>query len=172
MGPQRSIAKLRRVYSAETPDGAPSIETLKAWSGRFGWVALSKQFDEEGRGRLIERTQTAVVNREFNRVQMLTEAAAQCLDQANAIVVAASGASASDKATLMRAAIDAMKMVEVLTGGVSDRQERTAGLATEARDLLAQLERKAKARIIDVKAEPVGDTETPALPAPASPHET
>jgi hypothetical protein len=32
--------------------------------------------------------------------------------------------TASDKAALIRAAIDALKMVEVLTGGVRDRREQ------------------------------------------------
>jgi hypothetical protein len=42
--------------------------------------------------------------------------------------------TASDKAALIRAAIDALKMIEVLTGGVSERREQQAGIAEEGKE--------------------------------------
>jgi hypothetical protein len=60
--------------------------------------------------------------------------------------------TAAEKKALITAAIDAIKMVEVLTGGVSDRQERVAGMADEAKRALQQLEeQKRRGKLIDAR---------------------
>jgi hypothetical protein len=64
---------------------------------------------------------------------------------------------ASDIRALVTAAVDAIKMVEVLTGGVSDRAIRVGGLAEEALTLLRQLEAQKRAGAQLTAATPPGE---------------
>jgi hypothetical protein len=108
----------------------------------------------------VAKTTTAVVKAEFDRVGMLIKVAQQCRDDALKIQVSPKGATAQDRKALVSTAVDAIKAVEVLTGGVSDRQERVGGMAQEARDLLKALEARARerglaAKVIEGEAVPV-----------------
>lgn len=149
------------------------MPTLKDWSVKFGWQALVKQFDADAQRRLVERTQTIVVSRNLSRVEALSLVADQCLEDAASIRVDGRGASAQDKKALLSAAIEAVKMIEVLTGGVSDRQEKVAAMSSKATDALRELEARARRRelapMIDVTpaaahAEPIPE------PAAVDPH--
>jgi hypothetical protein len=151
MGEDRSLAKLHDRYASEHPEGVPALETLKSWSKKHGWQAVAVQFDKDARARLVSRTRNMVVERQFDRVAALAEAAQACLEDANAMRIVGEGTAAEKKA-LITAAIDAIKMVEVLTGGVSDRQERVAGMADEAKRALQQLEeQKRRGKLIDAR---------------------
>lgn len=139
MGADRSLAALYRRYAAEIPQGAPAEITLKKWSQRHGWAAAARRHDQNVGRRLLEQVETEAVKRGFDRAQALMVAAEACLDDAAKIRLDGVG-TAHDKKALISAAIEAIKMVQVLTGGVADRQERVAGFAEEAREALRQLE--------------------------------
>jgi hypothetical protein len=151
MGVGPSLAALYRRYAAEIPNGPPPAEiTLKKWSQRYGWAAAARRHDENVGRRLLEQLEGEAVNRGFDRVQALLGAAQACLDDAAKIRLSGVG-TAQDKKALISAAIDALKMVQVLTGGVSERQERVGGMAQEARDLLRALEARARQRGLAAK---------------------
>jgi hypothetical protein len=66
----------------------------------------------------------------------------RCLEVAAAVDIDESSATPADIKALTTTAIDAIKMVEVLTGGVSERTATATGIADEARQLLRQLEQR------------------------------
>ena len=145
LGERRSLRKLARHYASTMPTGAPPLITLKGWSKRYGWVRAAAQYDREVAETLARRAKEAAINAEFDRVQALAKAAQQCLDAALQVRLP-SAATASDVRTLVTTAIDAIKMIEVLTGGASDRtEERSTGMPERARELLAELEAKKRA---------------------------
>ncbi len=138
----RSPARLHRQYADEMPN-PPALITLKKWSSQYGWAEKVAQHDANVARRLVARTETAMTNAEFDRVAALMKVARKCLDAAAAIDVPAHGATAQDVKALASAGIDCIKLSEVLTGGVSDRQDSGA-MAREARDLLRVLQDRAR----------------------------
>lgn len=138
MGADRSLAGLYRRYKAEIPNGAPAEITLKKWSQRYGWAAAARRHDENVGRRLLEHVEDEAAKRGFDRVQALMDAAQACLEDAAAIRLKGEG-SATDKRALLSAAIDCIKMIELLTGGVTDRQERAAAFPEEAKRILNEL---------------------------------
>jgi hypothetical protein len=122
--------------STENP---PSFATLAVWSRRGHWQAAAAH-DEFVGNALVARLRETAVEEQFDRVTALTKLAQSCLDGANEIELDPTLLSASDIRALVSAAIDAIKMTEVLTGGVSDRAANDAGLAEEAVALLRRLE--------------------------------
>jgi hypothetical protein len=120
LGPSRSLEKLRRHYSDLTPPKIVSIDTMKFWSRRHGWMAKAAAHDQEVTHRLAERANRERAKGEWDKVEALLTVARRCLDlvKDGQLGVAA---TAQDCRALTTAAIEAMKMAEVLTGGVSDR---------------------------------------------------
>jgi hypothetical protein len=140
IGGGRSLVQLHQHLTRLAPIRTVSVRSLKEWSRRLGWRKKAVAFDAETARRLLAQAQEEVVKRQFDRVVELTKLAQSCLDAANDVDIDPATLSASDIRTLASAAIDAIKMVEVLTGGVSDRAANDAGLAEEAVALLRQLE--------------------------------
>jgi hypothetical protein len=146
MGAERSISKLFRRYSESNLAKPPAEITLKWWSRRDHWVEQAREFDERVGRRLRARAETAAVKQSFNRVAALNAVAQRCLEvAANSNVENAT--SATDIRALVAAAVDAIKLAEVLTGGVSDRTESARGIAAEAKELLQKLEGQKRAGI-------------------------
>jgi hypothetical protein len=156
LGAERSLTVLRQRLIDDASIEPVALRTLADWSSRDGWVRAAEEFDAKASARLVARTQTAVVRAGFDRVMSLTMLAQRCLDLANAATLDPSSLNAADIRSLASTAIEAIKSVEVLTGGVSDRTERAGGMATEARELLRQLEAQKRARVIDIT--PPSDT--------------
>ncbi len=121
----------------------PALITLKKWSSQHGWAEKAALHDANVARRLVARTETAMTNAEFDRVAALMKVARKCLDAAAAIEVPAHGATAQDVKAFAATGIDCIKLSEVLTGGVSDRQESGA-MTREARELLRVLEERAR----------------------------
>jgi len=145
LGERRSLRKLARHYASTMPTGAPPLITIKSWSKRHAWVEKARQHDCEVAETLARRAKEAAINAEFDRVQALAKLAQQCLEDAMRVRLSGA-ATASDIRNLITTAIDAIKMVEVLTGGASDRTEqRSSELPERARELLAELEAKKRA---------------------------
>jgi hypothetical protein len=153
LGHARSLRTLRRHYTESGTAGPPSFALIGRWSKRYGWAAAAAEHDEKLGIALRSRLEEAAISRAFDRVEALLRSAQSCLDEALQIRVSAHGASAQDKRTLIEAAISAIKMAEVLSGGVSERrEERSESIAAEA---LAALQALAAAK------------RAQALPAPA-----
>jgi hypothetical protein len=146
MGAERSINKLFRRYSDSNLAKPPAEITLKWWSRRDHWVEQAREFDERVGRRLRARAETAAVKQSFNRIAALNAVAQRCLEVAAHSNIE-SATSAADIRALVTAAVDAIKLVEVLTGGVSDRTESARGIAAEARELLQKLERQKRVGI-------------------------
>jgi hypothetical protein len=145
LGERRSLRKLARHYASTMPTGAPPLITIKSWSKRYGWVEKAGQHDREVAETLALRVKEAAITAEFDRVQALAKVARQCLEDASRVRLSGA-ATASELRILVTTAIDAIKMVEVLTGGASDRtEERASGLQEQARQLLAELEARKRA---------------------------
>src|SRR6516162_9037311 len=123
LGERRSLRKLARHYASTMPAGAPPLITIKSWSKRYAWVEKARQHDCEVAETLARRAKEAAINAEFDRVQALAKVAQQCLEDAMRVRLSGA-ATASDIRNLITTAIDAIKMVEVLTGGASDRTEQ------------------------------------------------
>ena len=49
MGSRRSLAKVHRQLAIATPGDpdVPDIDTLKYWSGKYGWVARCAEHDDK-----------------------------------------------------------------------------------------------------------------------------
>jgi hypothetical protein len=157
MGAERSISKLFRRYSESDLANPPAEITLKWWSRRDHWVEAAREFDERVGRRLRARAETAAVKQSFNRVAALNAVAQRCLE------VAAHGeienaTSAADMRALVAAAVEAIKLAEVLTGGVSDRTESARGIAAEAKELLQKLEEQKRGGIAAHPLQPKEET--------------
>jgi hypothetical protein len=145
LGGRRSLTRLHRQITETTPAAAVCLRTLKEWSRRYNWTRRAADFDADAARRLVERAARDIVEEQFDRIQSLRIVAKHCLEAAGAIEIDPSSGTAAEIRTLTATAIDAIKMIEVLTGGVSDRTETARGIATEAKQLLQKLERQ-KAR--------------------------
>jgi hypothetical protein len=119
LGSHRSFEKLRTFYASATPPQTVSIDTLKYWSRKHGWVAKAATHDEQVAGRLAERAEREDAQRQWNNVESLLQVAQRCLDAVAKAQI--SVATPQDLRALVTAAIEGIKMAEVLTGGVSDR---------------------------------------------------
>jgi hypothetical protein len=140
LGSERSLRRLTRYYDESDTEFPPSLQTLAAWSRRDGWQSAAADHDEFVGAALLTRLRESAVQQAFDRVAALTNAAQHCLDTAAEADLKTAALTASDIKALVSTAIDALKMVEVLTGGVSDREERSSGIAEEALLLLRQIE--------------------------------
>jgi hypothetical protein len=145
LGGRRSLTRLHRQITETTPAAAVCLRTLKEWSRRYSWTRRAADFDADAAHRLIERAQRDIVEEQFDRIRSLRIVAKHCLEAAGAIEIDPSSGTAAEVRTLTTTAIDAIRMIEVLTGGVSDRTETARGIAAEAKDLLQKLERQKRA---------------------------
>jgi hypothetical protein len=143
---QRSLRQLRRYYEENDTEYPPSFAILAVWSRQFGWSRAALAYDESVGAALLLRLHETSVQQRFDQVGALNNLAQRCLDTANEIAIDATAATVSDLCGLVSTAIDALKMVEVLTGGVTDRQDRSAGIAEEAMVLLRAIEEDKRQR--------------------------
>jgi hypothetical protein len=154
LGGRRSLTRLHRQITETTPAAAVCLRTLKEWSRRYSWTRRAADFDADAAHRLVERAQRDIVEEQFDRIRSLRIVAKNCLDAAGAIEIDPSSGTAAEVRTLTTTAIDAIKMIEVLTGGVSDRTETARGIAIEAKELLQKLEQQKRAGMDQARSRP------------------
>jgi hypothetical protein len=142
LGGERSLRRLVQHYDEIGMRNSPSFATVALWSSRFGWDRKAREHDDFVGAALLSRLRDEAVRREFDRVAALMKVAQRCLEVAATVDIDESSATVADIKALTTTAIDAIKMVEVLTGGVSDRTESARGIATEAKELLQKLEQQ------------------------------
>src|SRR4051794_39106915 len=82
LGPNRSLEKLRQHYTSLTPPRSLSLDTLKFWSRRHGWVAKAAAHDQEVSVRLTDKVNRERTKGEWNKVEALLGVARRCLDLA------------------------------------------------------------------------------------------
>jgi hypothetical protein len=167
LGGERSLRRLVQHYKEIGMKNPPSFATVALWSSRFGWDRKAREHDEFVGAALLLRLRDEAVQREFDRVSALVRVAQHCLEVAAVIDIDESSATAADIKALTTCAIDAIKMVEVLTGGVSERTATTTGIADEARQLLRQLEqrRRGGGALSPVESTQCGEAEVDAVEA-------
>ena len=142
LGAQRSIRLLHQKYMDEINTKAPCLRTLLTWSGRYRWSAAAADHDRAVGEQLLARVKESAVARGFDRAEMLLRVAHRCLDAALEMPLPLEGGTAHDLRALVSAAIDAIKTVELLCGGATERAEQRQGMAEEALALLRQLEQR------------------------------
>src|SRR6516165_2233650 len=142
LGGERSLRRLVQHYNEIRMKNPPSFATVALWSSRFGWDRKAREHDDFVGAALLSRLRDEAVRREFDRVAVLMKVAQRCLEVAAAIDIDESSATVADIKALTTTAIDAIKMVEVLTGGISERTASATGIAEEARQLLRQLDQR------------------------------
>lgn len=147
-GADRSLAKLHRHYRASASGNGPCLRTLASWSTLYGWAKASAEHDDSVGAALRSRLRETAVQQQFDRVGALTIVAQRAL---GAVIEKMSAgevtvATASDIKALVSSAIDAIRLCEVLTGGVSDREEHRGGIAEEALTLLREIEEQKRER--------------------------
>jgi hypothetical protein len=153
LGAGRSLEKLRRHYTGLTPPKPVSIDTLKFWSRRHGWAAKAAAHDQEVTQRLAEKANRQRAKGEWDKVEALLAVARRCLDLVKDAQLGVA-TTAQDCRALTAPGVEAMKMAEVLTGGVSDRIAAQSSEATnEAMKSLDAIER----RLRSVPKEPPTD---------------
>jgi hypothetical protein len=149
---ERSLRRLRRYYEEIGVPYPPSFATLAAWCRRDNWVGAAAAHDEEVGAALRLRLRETAVQQRFDKVQSLEKAAQLCLDVAEKTIRGVTPATASDIKALVTSAIDCLKLCEVLTGGVSNREDRGDGIAAEALLILQQIEQEKRGRAKPVAA--------------------
>jgi transposase-like protein len=122
------------------------VSTIAAWSRSGNWADAAVQHDEYAASALLLRLGESSVQRSFDRVEALTNLARGLLETAAETAKDVTIATAGDIKALVSTAIDAIKMVEVLTGGVSNREDRRTGIAEEAMVLLREIEEDKRQR--------------------------
>jgi hypothetical protein len=144
----RSLRHLRQWYEESGIEFAPSFAILAVWSKRHGWQCAAAEYDESVGAALLLRLHETSVQRAFDKVAALNTLAQRCLDTAAETAVNVTAATVSDLRALVSTAIDAIKTVEILTGGVGNRREDYAGgIDPAALAMLAEIETKVKARL-------------------------
>jgi hypothetical protein len=146
LGAERSVRLLHRRLIGQVSNKAPSLRTLLNWSGRYGWAVAAAEHDREVGERLLARVKEAAISTGFDRVGSLLRVAHRCLDAALEMPLSLDGGTAHDLKALVSAAIDAIKTVELLSGGATERAEQRQGMAEEALALLRQLEQRRRGR--------------------------
>jgi hypothetical protein len=137
---ERSLRRLARWYEESRTEFPPSYGTLAAWSRRDNWQRAAAEHDDFVGAALRSRLRETAVQQQFDRVTALNNVAQRSLDVAAETLRTASVSTASEVKALVSAAIDALKMIEVLTGGVTERRDDNGGgLGAEAMAILEQL---------------------------------
>jgi hypothetical protein len=171
LGGERSLRRLVQHYNEILMKNPPSFATVALWSSRFGWDRKAREHDDFVGAALLSRLRDEAVQREFDRVAALMKVAQRCLEVAGAIDIDESSATVADIKALTTTAIDAIKLAEVLTGGVSERTATATGIAEEARQLLRQLEqrRRGDEALSSTRPTQCGEAQVDALAAPTEP---
>ncbi len=122
LGPGRSIEKLHRRYIENAPK-PPCLRSLKGWSTRYGWKAKAVEYDERVATQVAERAETAAVEQGFDHVKALTKVADKALRKVIAGLDAEEieAGDAYQMAALVNSALGAIKGVQLLTGGATER---------------------------------------------------
>ena len=122
LGPDRSLEKLHRWYTENAPK-PPSLRSLKGWSTRYGWQAKAADYDTRVAAQVAERAEEASVEQALDHVQALTNVANKALqkviDGLDAENIKAD--DAYQMAALVNSALGAIKGVQLLTGGATER---------------------------------------------------
>ena len=122
LGPDRSLEKLYFWYTENVPK-PPAISTLKIWSTRYGWQAKAAAHDARVASRVAEKAEKAAVEETWDQVKALTVVARKTLQK---VVDGLEGESikaddAYQLAALTNSALAAIKGVQLLTGGPTER---------------------------------------------------
>ncbi len=122
LGPDRSLEKLCRQY-AETMLRPPALVTLKLWSAKHSWQAKAAQHDARVAQQIAKRAEEASVERGLDHVQALTAVADKALRKVIAGLDAEEieAGDAYQMAALVNSALGAIKGVQLLTGGPTER---------------------------------------------------
>jgi hypothetical protein len=140
LGADRSLAKLHRGYGTDGVENAPCLKTLANWSKRYRWQAAVTEHDEYVGAALLLRLRETAVQQQYDHVSELHNLAQLCLDTALETATNLRPMTASDLRILATIAIDAIKMVEVLTGGIKERREDySKGIDPAAMAILEQM---------------------------------
>lgn len=124
LGGDRSLAKV----AAGVPAGdRVSMKTLKQWSARDGWGKLAKAHDRKVTTRANE-VLVATQGREQASAALAMDKFAQAAF-AKAAELVGTAENVADLAVMVTSAVDALKQLAVMTGGVSDRTEAVAAPA-------------------------------------------
>jgi len=130
MGADRSIAKLHQRLTEIAPS-APVLRTLKSWSKSGDWVRKAAAHDAQVGKRLIDKVETAQVKEQWSVLQKLEAAIDIALDVENLRLAAGMASSKGDFAASLKAAVEAIKLREVMTGGVSERSESKSDITVK-----------------------------------------
>lgn len=122
LGADRSLEKLCRQY-AETMLRPPALVTLKLWSAKHSWQAKAAQHDARVASQVAEKAEEAAVEQGLDHVQALTAVADKALRK---VIDGLEGESiqaddAYKLAALVNSALGAIKGVQLLTGGPTER---------------------------------------------------
>ena len=171
LGGERSLRRLVQHYNEIRMKNPPSFATVALWSSRFGWDRKAREHDDFVGAALLSRLRDEAVRREFDRVAVLMKVAQRCLEVAAAIDIDESSATAADIKALTTTAIDAIKMVEVLTGGIFERTATATGVAEEVRELLRRLEQRWRGgeALSPIRPTQCGEAQVDAVAAPSEP---
>lgn len=118
-----------------------SMRTMEIWSSRNEWVRLAAEHDARVAQRATQKIETKRANQAFDAIKALTEAAEIALEAATLRNAAVEAAAKGDVRGMIAAGVEALKLKEVLNGGVSDRTGTVSEREREVEDQLAVLER-------------------------------
>lgn len=141
MGSQRSLRALREKLVQEYGTGAPSLAAITLWSAKNKWQEAVKEYDRRVSDEIAFRAVKADARATFDAIKALTEAAEIALEAATLRNAAVEAAAKGDVRGMIAAGVEALKLKEVLNGGVSDRTGTVSEREREVEDQLAVLER-------------------------------
>jgi hypothetical protein len=142
MGPGRSLDKLHRNCTESGLKVGRS--TLAVWSRKHGWPALAAEHDAKVGAKVEKKLAEREANTRAAVAGKYLDFSSDAIDQARAAL-----AGADSVKEIIEAAVAATKQSEVMTGGVSDRQQRVEGEEEEA----AKVQREAEEILIRVAAQ-------------------
>ena len=122
LGADRSLERLCRQY-AKNMLKPPALVTLKLWSAKHSWQAAAVAYDARVATQVAEKAEDAAVEQGVDHVKALTDVADRALQK---VIDGLDGESitASDAyqmAALVNSALGAIKGVQLLTGGPTER---------------------------------------------------
>lgn len=129
LGEGRTLKGLYESWKAHDAVACPTYDTLSAWSTRYGWRDRVAAHDE----RVAKQVMLTMEEREAAQRVDAIRALNGSIDLCGKLIERAMAmegntpvkiASAGDLKLVVSTLIEAMKQREVMTGGVSDRQER------------------------------------------------
>ena len=122
LGPDRSLDKLYRQYTKNMPK-PPALVTLKSWSVKHSWQAKAVGYDARVAAQIAETAEAVAVEQGVDHVKALTDVADKALrkviDGLDGDAITAT--DAYQTAALLNSALGAIKGVQLLTGGPTER---------------------------------------------------